>query len=90
MAQLERSIAGPFYFGSKPSPVDFFLCNEVDMAQCVVLNALKAKTGVDVFAPYPKVQAVVAGIRSLPSYKVYDIPPIPEAYVVSDDFIADY
>jgi glutathione S-transferase len=52
---LEHAITGPFFFGARPSMVDIYLWN---MAIWLDQAELGAK--------FPKVQAVMAGVRDLP------------------------
>jgi len=92
MENLSRAIKGPFFTGDKPTLVDFFLCQHVDWNQTLTLNRLQEQTGVDIFAPYPKVKAVYEGIRNLESYKNYKGPLKTDrpGFLTKDEFFADY
>lgn len=72
---IERAIQGPFYFGEKFSWVDFALAGYWDMIECKWLEPLKEKTG-DAVASFPKLKAVVAAIRALPSAAKISIPKL--------------
>jgi hypothetical protein len=89
VANLQRGIKGPFFFGEEPTFVDFFLCNHMDWAEATLLNRLKESKGVDAFAPFEKLMGVVEGIRGLDSYKGYtgDLPVARDEYQVKDEFL---
>jgi glutathione S-transferase len=70
---VERNIKGPFFFGAEPSYVDFFLLQHMDWRQDM-FEKLKAKTGTDFLANYPKMVAATAGLRALKSYGNYKGP----------------
>jgi len=90
MANIERSIAGKFYFGEKPSYADFHLAMILNMMQKKALNALIAKTG-DCFAKYPKAAGIVTAIYSLPSgEKVPYKDCLPPQYFLADEKVAEY
>jgi len=65
---VERNIQGPYFFGAEPSYVDFFLLQHMDWRQDL-FDKLQAVTSTDPLAAYPKIKGVVAGLRTLPSYK---------------------
>jgi len=71
MCNLERGIAGPFYFGDSPSAVDFFLLQHLDWRSSSLFDPLKSKYGVDAMAPYPKMLAIQAALRATDAYKNY-------------------
>jgi glutathione S-transferase len=74
LANIERSIKGPFYCGDSPTCADFFLTAHTDWMEATLLDRLKQECGADIFAGCPKMQAVVAGIRGLASYSGYAGP----------------
>jgi len=81
MANLERGIQGPFYFGAEPSCVDFFLFAHLDNAIATVFAPVKAKYGVDAMAPYAKCLAIHAALSSTDAYKASKFthsPPIKD------------
>jgi len=90
MANIERSIAGTFYFGEAPSYADFHLAMILNMMQKKALNHLSAKTG-DVFAKYPKAAGIVTAIYALPSgEKVPYKDCLPPQYFLAEDKVAEY
>jgi len=76
MANLERSIKGPFYFGDTPSAVDFFLVQHMDWRCLSIFEPLKAK-GIDFLTPYPKLVGVHEAIKATDAYKNFDKVPLP-------------
>ena len=92
MNNLSRAIKGPFFAGEKPTLVDFFLCQHVDWQDALTLNRLREDTGVDIFAPYPKIVSVYEGIRNLDSYKNYAGPLKTDrpGFAPKDEFFAEY
>lgn len=70
LANIEHSIEGPFYFGAKPTYVDFFALNVFDWAvDDAWLHALAPKLAarsVDVYAPCPRLRALLAALRAEP------------------------
>lgn len=72
---LERAIQGPFFFGEKFSWVDFALAGYWDMIECKWLEPLREKTG-DVLASFPKIKAIIAAIRALPSAAKITVPKL--------------
>ena len=42
LANMERSVKGPFYFGDSPTYVNFLLCCVMDWTEETVLTAIKA------------------------------------------------
>jgi len=69
MSNIERNIKGPFFFGEKPSVVDFVLVALVDSADAASLAHVWTKTGSTAWSSYAKIDGVIAGIRALESYK---------------------
>jgi len=65
---VNRNIKGPYFFGDEPSFVDFFLLQHMDGRQDM-FDKLQAKTGKDFLDDFPKIKAVMEGLRSLDSYK---------------------
>ena len=88
---VERAIAGPFFFGDAPSSVDFFLCAQVDWHEAVLLERLAKDKGVaDPLAPYAKLRGVVEGIRGLASYRASGLATTRDDFKVKDEVIAAY
>ena len=91
MGNLDRGIAGPFYFGAAPTSVDFFLCAHVDWVEATLFDRLKADKGIaDPLAPFAKVKATVEGIRGLESYRVSALTTIKEGFECKDEIVAAY
>lgn len=91
MTNLNRAIKGPFFMGTEPTLVDFFLCQHVDYMQANCLNRLQEQTNVNVFAPYPNVVSVYEGIRNLDSYKSYDgVVTLRDGYEAKDEVFENY
>jgi glutathione S-transferase len=70
MGNIERSIKGPYYFGEKPSAVDFFLLQHMDWRTANVFEPLKTK-GLDVMAAYPKVRGAHEALMATDAYTNY-------------------
>lgn len=70
MANLERSIKGPYYFGAEPCVCDFFLLGILDW-RGVTFDKLKAKHGFDAMAAFPKAAGVAAKLRLTDAYVGY-------------------
>ena len=90
---LSRGIKGPYFFGDSPSYADFFLCQHMDWQDEMCLRRLREEIQLDCFGPYPKIKAVVEGIRNLDSYKNYSGPLKTcgrPGFVKEDDFFAAY
>jgi hypothetical protein len=91
---IDRSIQGPFYFGAKPTCVDFFLANCVDWVSACFLDRVKSEKGIDAFKDFQKIMGVVEGIRSLESYKSYKgglqicTKPDGSSFAAGDDLFA--
>eukprot|EP00567_Pseudictyota_dubia_P016116 CAMPEP_0197435650 /NCGR_PEP_ID=MMETSP1175-20131217/3215_1 /TAXON_ID=1003142 /ORGANISM="Triceratium dubium, Strain CCMP147" /LENGTH=219 /DNA_ID=CAMNT_0042964747 /DNA_START=125 /DNA_END=784 /DNA_ORIENTATION=+ len=84
---LERNVAGPYFFGEKPSYVDFFFASACGVA---CLDKFESKTGVDVLAPYPKLQAIASKIRGLDSMKDSGMIDLPDAYGMKEEVMEEY
>ena len=84
MNNLENGIQGPFWFGDKPTYVDFFACNMMDWCNYTFLDRLESEFGATPMAEFGKFAAVVAGIRALDSYKVSTKPIATENFKVKD------
>jgi hypothetical protein len=69
MSNIERGIKGPFWFGEKVSFVDFFAANAKLTMNEYLFDRLKSEFGVDVFAAYPKFNAVCAAVSDFDSWK---------------------
>ena len=93
---VDRSIQGPFYFGAKPTCVDFFLANVVDWNGACFLDRLKSEKGFDALKDYSKIMGVVEGIRALESYKSnkYGLQictkPDGSSFASGDELFADF
>jgi len=85
LSNLEKGVQGPYWFGSKPSCVDFFWTNICDWFASVVLDRLQAEQGVDLFAAYPKLVGVVSGIRALDSYKACKVASCRDGFQAKDE-----
>ena len=72
LANIENSIAGPYYFGFAPSYVDFFCLGVFDWAiDDSFLSMLTPKLfnrSIDVYGPYPKLCALLRTLRAQPWY----------------------
>merc|ERR1711998_83826 len=90
LANMERSIKGPFYFGAKATFVDYQVTSIINMLKGHSLNKLESKTG-DLFAAYPKLKAVMTAILGLDSAKTlpYDAV-LPEGYLMTEETAATY
>lgn len=71
MGNVERSIAGPFFFGAEPSAVDFFLLMHLDMRTTSIFGPLRERFGFDALAAFPKVAGVYAALQATDAYKNY-------------------
>ena len=90
LAAINRSIKGPYYFGDKPTYVDFATVSYFDMLDGS-LEPLKEKSG-DTVAKYaPKLRAVLDNIRALESAKkLANIPAIPPGATLSEERVATW
>jgi hypothetical protein len=84
MRTLERGIKGPFWYGDKPTFVDFFATNIFDFYCVCFFNRLESEFGVNLFIANDKFLGVVDAIRSLDSYKANTIPICREDFVAND------
>jgi glutathione S-transferase len=71
MGNIERSIAGPFYFGAEPSAVDFYLLMHLEMRTTSIFGPLRERFGFDALAAFPKVAGVYAALLATDAYKNY-------------------
>jgi len=69
MGSIERGIKGPFYFGSEPCCVDFFLAAHLDWRTNQVFGPLKAKLGVDALAAFPKMVGILETLSATDAWK---------------------
>ena len=90
MGNLERNVKGPFFFGSKPTPVDFMLTALTDWQDEGKMDRLKVEKGFDPWAAYPKVAGVVAGVRALDPGTPYPFPTVMENYKAKDALFEAY
>jgi hypothetical protein len=67
LGTIERSIVGPFYFGSERSYVDFYLLQVFDWHDHSLFKPLLPATG-DVLIAYPKIAGVLRALRASPAY----------------------
>lgn len=83
---------GPFFFGDKPTYVDFFLAAHMDWSDATIFHRLKADKGLDAFAGFEKLNGVVNGIRELDSYKNYEgaLKTADTKYGLTDADVAAY
>ena len=83
LGAIERSIKGPFYFGERPTYVDFIAVGFFDMLSTIILDPVSAHTGIDFLASAPKLLGVLSGVRGLPSAeKLPKLPLVPPAFVM--------
>lgn len=85
LANLERNIQGPYFFGEKPSVPDFVLAALVDWAVTTKGNVLKEKTGISLPFEAGKVGAIVTAIRGLESYAKNTIPLVKPDFIKGPD-----
>merc|ERR1711902_181540 len=84
---IERNVIGPFFFGEKMTYLDFVFANQYGLSEAGMLQKFEAKTGVDLFAPYPKLQAIAKSIRGLDSIKDSGMIELPEKFGMKDDIL---
>lgn len=83
LGNLQKGVQGPYFFGDKPSCVDFFWTNINDWYGATFQDRLVSEFGgTTITAAYPKLEGVLNGIRSRESYKACKIP------ITRDDFKA--
>jgi len=85
MTNIERSITGPFYFGSQPTYVDFWAAQGFDWADFVMFKSL----GIN-HEKYPKISAVLTATRALGNAALEGKPVGPPDYAISAALAADY
>ena len=100
MANIEHSIAGPFYFGDEPSYVDYYLLGkfdwEIDSVCLTPLTAKLAEKGFDLYAKAPKIRKILDALRSTPAYSTEHPYPLtlptfgPRRTMVSPALVAAY
>lgn len=89
MGNLQKGVQGPFFFGDKPSCVDFFWANMNDWLGATFHDRLVSEFGSATFtAAYPKLDGVVSGIRALESYKASTIPITRDDHKAKDELYA--
>ena len=89
MRNLENGIVGPYYCGSEPCCVDFFLAAHIDSRTATLFGPLKAKHGVDALAPFPKVSGVYAALSATDAWKNY-AGPLGHMRPVKDEILDAY
>lgn len=72
------------------SYVDFYFANIHVMCAATTLSKLQAKTGVDVFAPFPKLSAIAEAIQGLYSLKTVTVPAFLKNFVMEDQVVEQY
>jgi glutathione S-transferase len=86
LSNLQRGVQGPYFFGDKPSCVDFFWTNMNDWLGATFQDRLVSEFGgATITAAYPKLDSVLNGIRSLESYKACKIPIMREGFGAKDE-----
>jgi glutathione S-transferase len=84
LRNIERSIKGPYYFGARPTYVDFWLTQAFDWGNLVLFSGLPKCIAEN----YPKVKGVLAGIRGLESAKALEKLPVGPPYAALKPEIA--
>jgi len=82
---VNRSIQGPYYFGEKPSYVDFLLGSLHAWTKGALLDKLTKVSGKDIFAPYTKLTGAASAIAGLASAANIGVAVIKENFVTPDD-----
>jgi len=90
MGNIERNIQGPYFFGASLTVPDFVLAAMTDWQDLTMLERLKKEKGFDPWSSYPKAAAVVAAVRSLPSYKANQLPVVRDGFYAKDELFAAY
>jgi len=90
MGNIERAIKGPYYFGAQPCCVDFFLCHVIDWRNVGTFDRLSKQTGVDYWAPYPKVATACAAIRAFPAYQKFAGVILLPNFTTKDEVFENY
>jgi len=86
LRNMENSIKGPYFYGARPTYVDFWFTQGFDWCDFVLFNPIGHKAE----AHYPKIQGVLAGIRGLESAKTIKEPVGPPSMAMAEAVIADY
>lgn len=89
MGNIERGIKGPYYFGAKATYVDFHLNGSFEWMEMTTFNPLKAKTG-DLLVAYPKISAILQGIRGLASAKACKLSVGPDRFAIKPEVVEKY
>lgn len=84
---IHNNIKGPYFFGEEPSYVDFFFLQHMDARQDM-FDKLKAATGKDFLAEFPKFAVLADGLRALDSYKASKYKPGEFSQEVLDAYVA--
>jgi len=79
LTNFERSIKGPFYFGSQPTYVDFWTTQGFDWADFVLLNGIRFSLD-----KYPKLVGMLTATRAIGASAVADKPIGPEEYALPE------
>ena len=88
---INRSIKGPYYFGDKPTYVDFATTSYFDMLEGPALIPLMEKSGDTLAKHAPKLKVVLEKIRALESAKkLAHIPTVPSGAVMPEERIATW
>lgn len=87
---IELQIKGPFLSGETMSYADFYLGHILEYYTATTLEKLQSKTGVNVFAPYPKISAIARSIAGLESKARIAAPLIRDTSVIKDAIVAAY
>ena len=93
LANIERAIVGPYYFGDEPSCVDFFLLGHVDWRNTGMFDRLMKEKGLgDWLAACPKIKALTAALRAAPGYKNYSgkLAIVMPSMLIKDEVLASY
>jgi hypothetical protein len=72
------------------SYVDVYFANIHVMCAATTLSKLQAKTGVDVFALFPKLSAIAEAIKGVHSLKTVTVPAFLEDIVMEDQVVERY
>jgi len=83
LTNFERSIKGPFYFGNRPTYVDFWTTQAFEWAEFVLLKPFG-----HTLEKYPKLSAMLAGVRPLGLGGLAGKPVLPDHYAPSAELIA--
>ena len=78
---LDRSITGPFFYGTSVTYVDFYFLMVIDWVHKIVYDALEYKTG-DLFLPYARITSLRALLHRQPWYALQ-----PESIITNDHYM---